>query len=100
MLQRWNREYESFLNSSFPENGKKILSDDQRETLCLKKQLKDHEIDRDILKKAVSNLLQDRQQKYQFIKANTGKYAVEKMCKVLKVSRSSYYIWLFSKPSK
>jgi transposase len=54
MLQRWNREYESFLNTSFPGNGKKILSDEQREILALKKQLKDVEIERDILKKAVS----------------------------------------------
>ena len=54
MLQRWNREYESFLHTSFPGNGKKILSEEQREILSLKKQLKDVEIERDILKKAVS----------------------------------------------
>jgi transposase len=54
MLQSWNREYESFLHTSFPGNGKKILSDEQREILSLKKQLKDVEIERDILKKAVS----------------------------------------------
>jgi transposase len=28
MLQRWNREYESFLNTSFSGNGKKILTDE------------------------------------------------------------------------
>lgn len=54
MLQRWNREYESFLHTSFPDNGKKMLSEEQREILSLKKQLKDVEIERDILKKAVS----------------------------------------------
>ena len=54
MHQRWNIEYESFLSSSFPGNWKKILSDEQKEILALKKQLKDVEIERDILKKAVS----------------------------------------------
>ena len=54
MIQRWNREYESFLGSSFPGKGKKILSEEQREILSLKKQLKDAELERDILKKAVS----------------------------------------------
>lgn len=54
MIQRWNREYGSFLDASFPGNGKKILSEEQREILSLKKHLKDVEMERDILKKAVS----------------------------------------------
>lgn len=34
------------------------------------------------------------------MRENVSKYAVEKMCKVFKVSRSGYYDWLDRKPSK
>jgi transposase len=54
MLQRWNSEYVSFWGSSFSGNEKKILRDEQNEILFLKKQLKNADIERDILKKAVS----------------------------------------------
>ena len=37
---------------------------------------------------------------YQFIASYRHLYPIEKMCKVLKVSRSSYYRWFRSKPSK
>jgi transposase InsO family protein len=35
-----------------------------------------------------------------FIKAQTHKYTVEKMCKVFKIGRSGFYNWLDRKPSK
>ena len=43
---------------------------------------------------------QERQEKYQFIKYHKLKFPVEKMCNILKVSRSSYYNWLKCRPSK
>lgn len=54
MVRRWSREYESNGDQSFAGNGKPILSPEQREIAELKKALKEAQIERDILKKAVS----------------------------------------------
>ena len=53
MVRRWNREFSSLEGSSFAGNGKRILSAEQQEISDLKKALKDAQIERDILKKAV-----------------------------------------------
>lgn len=53
MVRRWNREFSSLEDSSFSGNGKRILSAEQQEISDLKKALKDAQIERDILKKAV-----------------------------------------------
>ena len=37
---------------------------------------------------------------YGFIRDHSNEFAVERMCQVLKVSRSGYYDWLKRKPSK
>ena len=53
-LSRWRREY---LNQgedlSFPGNGKEALTDQEREIKMLRQKLKDAELERDILKKAI-----------------------------------------------
>lgn len=54
VLYRWRREHQEYRGNSFPGKGKPKLTDEQREILELKKQLKDAELERDILKKAVS----------------------------------------------
>jgi putative transposase len=46
------------------------------------------------------HLLQERQQIFRFMSEHQGEFAVEKMCQVLGVCRSSYYEWLTRKPSK
>lgn len=46
------------------------------------------------------HLLQERQIRYQFINKYKFDFPVEKMCKVLQVSKSAYYNWLNRKPSK
>jgi len=53
MVRRWSREYKSNGDRSFAGNGKPILSPEQREIAELKKALKEAQIERDILKKAV-----------------------------------------------
>jgi transposase len=53
VLYRWRREHKTFQNNSFPGKGKPKLTDEQREIQELKKQLRDAELERDILKKAV-----------------------------------------------
>jgi len=52
--QRWKHQLESKGKDSFPGNGNKILSDEDREIVELKRKLRDAELERDILKKAVS----------------------------------------------
>jgi putative transposase len=45
-------------------------------------------------KKGGQHLFQGRRQVFRFIKAHKNEYTVEKRCKVLQVSSSSYYYWL------
>ncbi len=54
MVRRWSREHAASGESSFTGNGKPVLTAEQREIAQLKKVLKEAEIERDILKKAVS----------------------------------------------
>ena len=54
MIRRWSRAYHANGDQSFSGNGKQILSPEQKEIIELKKALKDAQIERDILKKAVS----------------------------------------------
>ena len=54
LIYRWRREAEVHQAASFPGQGNKILTEDQKEIAKLKKELRDAQIERDILKKAVS----------------------------------------------
>jgi transposase len=53
-LSRWRQELKQYGKNSFPGRGHAKLTDDQKEISRLKKQLKDLELERDILKKAIS----------------------------------------------
>ena len=53
-LGKWRKDYEEYGNNSFPGRGNERLTDDQRRIKELEKQLKDRELDLEILKKAVS----------------------------------------------
>ena len=52
-LGKWRKDYEKYGNNSFPGRGNERLTDDQRRIKELEKQLKDKELDLEILKKAV-----------------------------------------------
>jgi transposase len=54
LLYRWRKEYSSKQNSSFPGNGKVILTEAEQELARVKKELRETQMERDILKKAVS----------------------------------------------
>ncbi len=54
VLSRWRREFKTFGKNSFPGHGKPKQTDEQKEIARLKKQLKDVQLERDILKKAIS----------------------------------------------
>jgi transposase len=52
-LSRWRREYLQKSEASFPGNGNTTLSEVEKENLKLKKELREAELERDILKKAI-----------------------------------------------
>lgn len=54
LIRRWGREFKSDGARSFPGNGKQNLTEEQKEIVALKKALSEAQIERDILKKAVS----------------------------------------------
>lgn len=54
MVRRWSREHAAAGQASFAGNGKPLMTAEEREIAQLKKALKEAEIERDILKKAVS----------------------------------------------
>jgi hypothetical protein len=60
----------------------------------------DVEVERDILKKAVSMFLHELQKKYWLLKSYTGRCAVQKVCKVVKMKRSFFYQCKSTKSSK
>lgn len=54
LLYRWRREYAGKQSHSFPGNGKVSLTAAEQEVAQLKKELRETQMERDILKKAVS----------------------------------------------
>lgn len=60
-LYEWKRDYEKKGELSFPGNGKKVYaSESEKEILELKKKVRRLEMERDILKKAMTISLRDR----------------------------------------
>ncbi len=53
VLYRWRKELKDYGKNSFPGRGKPKMTDEQKEIAGLKKSLKEAELERDILKKAI-----------------------------------------------
>ena len=53
LLYKWRKEYEEFGDGSFPGKGNLKLTPEQEKIHELEKKLKDAELERDILKKAI-----------------------------------------------
>ncbi|MGB5944230.1 MAG: IS3 family transposase [Leeuwenhoekiella sp.] len=99
MIHRWKKEKEQYSHNSFPGYGKPKMTDQEREIDRLEKALKDARLETEIFKKGHQHLLQERQERFRFMKQHKLKYPVEKMCKLLDVSSSGYYHWLKNGPS-
>jgi transposase len=52
-LYKWRKEVEEFVQGSFPGNGKLKQTPEQEQIAELERKLKDAELERDILKKAI-----------------------------------------------
>jgi transposase-like protein len=99
MVQRWVREYNTYSDSCFKGNGNAVMTVEQKEIARLAVELKQTQIERDIFKKSGEYILQERHQKYAFIKKYKATFTVEDMCRVLCVNKSGYYYWLSRKES-
>lgn len=54
LLYKWRKDYQEYGKDSFPGNGNLKLTSEQERIHELEKKLKDAELERDILKKAIS----------------------------------------------
>ena len=54
LISRWRREYDQHKEGSFSGHGNVNMTEDQKEIVRLKKELREAQLERDILKKAVS----------------------------------------------
>ena len=54
LVNRWKREYNEHKEGSFSGHGNANLTDVEQENLRLRKELREAQLERDILKKAVS----------------------------------------------
>ncbi|WP_202987423.1 IS3 family transposase [Mixta mediterraneensis] len=70
------------------------LLDARTEILKLKAQLKRTEEERDILKKGSAVLCKGARLKYRFINDHREIWSIVAMCRVLKVARAGFYVWL------
>lgn len=52
-IYKWRREYLKYEEASFPGNGNKLMSAEEQEIARLKKLLKESELEKEILKKAL-----------------------------------------------
>jgi len=53
-IYNWRSKYFKHSDNAFPGHGNKLMTDEEREIQRLKKELKEAQLERDILKKAVS----------------------------------------------
>jgi transposase len=53
VLYRWRKELKDYGKNSFPGRGKPKMTDEEKEIVRLRKALKEAELERDILKKAI-----------------------------------------------
>lgn len=54
LVRRWKREHEQYQEGSFSGHGNANMTAEQKEIARLKRELKEAQIERDILKKAIS----------------------------------------------
>ena len=54
LISRWRREYDQYKEGSFSGHGNENMTDEQKENVKLKKELREAQLERDILKKAIS----------------------------------------------
>ncbi|MFQ5382543.1 MAG: IS3 family transposase [Dehalococcoidia bacterium] len=77
-----------------------LTTDEQAELRRLRRENRELQMEREILKKANGLLRQGKSVRFAFIDAEKASYPVRLMCRVLQVSRSGFYAWKRREPSK
>ncbi|TDX11231.1 IS3 family transposase [Flavobacterium sp. S87F.05.LMB.W.Kidney.N] len=89
-LQHWKKLYKE---GKLTLEKKSDLDADQKEIIRLKKEIKNIQIEKDILESSTGIILQKRRLRYKFIMENCDKFPIIKMCKIFKVDSSCFYRW-------
>jgi putative transposase len=89
-LQHWKKLYKE---GKLTLEKKSDLDANQKELIRLKKEIKNIQIEKDILESSAGIILQKRRLRYKFIMENCEKFPIIKMCKIFKVDPSCFYRW-------
>ncbi|MFD2938541.1 IS3 family transposase [Flavobacterium notoginsengisoli] len=90
-LQHWKN---LFRNGKLTLHQSSVPDLNRNEIVQLQKELKNIRLERDILKEGSGLFHLGRRAIYQFIRENTGRFPVGKMCRAFQVDPSCYYKWL------
>ncbi|WP_274428818.1 IS3 family transposase, partial [Desulfolucanica intricata] len=91
-LHKWINLYKKHKEDAFPGSGN--LRSEDAEIRRLKRQIADLQEENAILKKGHGHLRKTPEIAYKFIYQHRFEFRVEKMCQVMRVSRSGYYAWI------
>lgn len=91
ILSKWRQEFRKFGTGSFCGKGYLKLTPEQAVIADLEKKIKDSEIALKILKKGTKYVSQGYVMTKNFIENHKSEFPIIKMCKVLEVSRTTYY---------
>jgi len=91
ILYRWRQEFQEFGTGSFCGTGYLKLTPEQTVITNLEKKIKDSKLTLEILKKGTKHVSQGYVMTKNFIENHKSEFPIIKMCKVLEVSRTTYY---------
>ncbi|WP_242651712.1 IS3-like element ISCce3 family transposase [Ruminiclostridium cellulolyticum] len=91
-LYKWIDQYKTHKENAFPGSGN--LRPEDEELRKLKKRVADLEMENELPKKSNGNLRERPEIIYPIIHKYRFKFPVQKMCQILKISRSGYYAWI------
>jgi putative transposase len=93
MLSKWRSAYLKFGKGSFPGEGNKRVYYSDKKMYDLEQKLAESRLRLEILEKGLKYMHQGKQALHNFILENGEKYGIYKMCEVLGVPASNYYLW-------
>lgn len=91
-LYRWRQDFEKFGTGSFCGTGYLKLTPEQTIITNLEKKIKNSELTLEILKSGSKYVSQGKIMTKQFIEDTKSKFSILKICAVLEVSRTTYYL--------
>jgi transposase InsO family protein/transposase-like protein len=93
LLHSWRRTFEKFGSGCFSGKGSIRKNPEQENIDRLERKCHKAELHLEILKKSCSHQLNGPLAVFEFVKENELKYTIHLLCRVLKISESSYRIW-------